>query len=144
VIVSPTNAEQWQTMAQFLREHANVQPSLDLRMVGWLSEGQLVIVVGFNAWIGSVCQIHMAFDRNWHFAPRQLLREVFRYAFIDAKREMLIGIVNSKNERAMRMDLHLGFTEVTRLPGLHDDGGDIVVLGMRKDQCRYLQDQEAA
>jgi hypothetical protein len=140
VIVAPSNTDQWLTMAAFLQEHAGVQPSPDLKVIGWVSEDKLVIVVGFNGWLGSLANMHVAYAPNWHFTPRQMLRECFRYAFITAKREMLLGIVNSKNIRAMRMDIHLGFTERFRLPGLHDDGGDLVLFGMAKDECIYHDD----
>lgn len=131
-------------MAQFLGAHAHVQPSPDLRCIGWVSGGHLVIVVGLNAFIGSVAQIHVAFAPGWHFPPRNMLREVFRYAFGPAKREMLLGVVNSRNNAAMRFDMRLGFTEVTRLPGMHDEGGDMVLLAMRRDQCRYLEEVRRA
>jgi L-amino acid N-acyltransferase YncA len=129
-------------MARFLHTHAFVHPSADLKLMGWLSDGRLALVVGFNGFIGKVAQIHVAYAEGWNYTPRKMLREVFRYAFNTAGREMLIGVVNSKNVRAMRMDIHLGFTERFRLPGMHDDGGDLVVLGMDKSECRYLTDAD--
>lgn len=126
-------------MTGFLRHHASVQPATDTQCIGWVTDEQkLVIVVGLTSFLGSVAQIHVAFADGWHFSPRSMLRAVFDYAFNKAGREMLLGIVNSKNLKAMRLDLHLGFRELYRLPGLHDDGGDIVVLGMRKNECRYI------
>jgi hypothetical protein len=138
VIVFPKGPQEWKGFSEFLQHYAGVVPGRDLQMVGWESGGKLVIVVGLNAWLGKLAQIHMAYERNWHFTPRALLEEVFGYAFVRAGREMLIGLVNSKNTKAMRMDLHLGFRELYRLPGMHDDGGDVVVLAMKKDECRYL------
>lgn len=139
MIVAPRNAEEWQALTGFLRHHAQVQPSVDMQCIAWVNEEQkLAIVVGFGGFMGSIAQIHTAYAEGWHFTPRSMLRAVFGYAFNDLKREMLLGIVNSKNVKAMRMDLHLGFREIFRLPGMHDDGGDIVILAMRKDECRYL------
>lgn len=142
MIVGPRTPEEWQALAGFLKHHAGVHPSADLQCIGWLDEDKkLVIVVGFNGFMGKVAQIHLAFADGWHFSPRAMLREVFKYAFETAKREMLIGVVNSKNEKAMRMDLHLGFRELHRLNGMHDDDGDIVVLGMTRSECRYLDEK---
>lgn len=138
MIVSPTNMQQWNQMATFLFAFGHVQPSPDLKLLGWVSGGKLVIVVGLHAFMGSVAQIHVAFAPGWHFPPRRLLREVFRYAFEDTRRAMLLGVVNSNNDAAMKFDTRLGFTEITRLPGMHDDGGDLVLLGMRRDECKYL------
>lgn len=138
MMVSPTNQQEWATMSLFLKQHAGVHPSGDLKMIGWVAEGELKIVVGLNGWIGQTCQIHLAFAPGWTYSPKEMLKEVFNYAFNTAKRDMLIGIVNSQNVSAMRMDFHLGFTELFRLPALHDYGGDIVVLGMTREQCKYL------
>jgi hypothetical protein len=140
VIVVPRNKQEHHAMAEFLRQHALVQPTHDLVCMGWVSEDVLVIVVGINGFLGKVAQIHLAFAPGWHFSPRSMLRAVFQYTFVTAKLEMLLGIVNSKNQRAMRMDAHLGFKELHRLPGMHDDGGDIVLLGMKKSECRYLRE----
>lgn len=137
MIVLPKDQHEWLALAAFLKP-AYVQPSPDLRVIGWVSEGRLAIVVGFNGFLGKLAQIHMAYAPDWHFTPRALLDQVFHHGFITEGREMLIGIVNSKNTKALRMDLHLGFKELYRLPGMHDDGGDVVVLGMKKDECRYL------
>jgi len=140
VIVTARNPDEWQALTGFLKHYAGVEASTDLQCIGWVSdeEKKLAIVVGFNGFIGKLAQIHVAYAEGWHFTPRAMLREVFRYAFDVTKREMLIAVVNSKNERAMRMDLHLGFREIFRLPRMHDDDGDMVVLGMAKGECRYL------
>lgn len=141
MIIVPDDHGEWNSMGEFLFHYAGVQRSADQIFIGWVSEGQLVIVVAFNGFVGSVAQIHFAFAPGWHFSPRQMLVEVFRYAFVTAKREMLLGLVNSKNAKALRMDTHLGFKELYRLPGMHDEGGDMVLLGMTKAECRYLEPQ---
>ena len=141
MIVTARTERDWLALAEFLRTYALVTPTQDMQCVGWVSEGKLVIVVGLQGFLGKVCQIHLAFAPGWHYSPRSMLREVFRHAFITAGREMLVGIVNSKNEKALRMDAHLGFRELYRLPGMHDDGGDLVLIGMTKDNCRYLDDK---
>lgn len=135
-------------MSAFLHHHTGVHPSADLRMIGWVEGDSLAICVGFNGFMGKVCQMHVAMRPDFRFSPRLMLREVFRYAFDECEREMVLGVVNSKNEEAMRYDLHLGFKPLFALPKMHDDGGDIVLLGMTKEECRWLNmpatPQEAA
>jgi hypothetical protein len=139
VIAVPRSNEEWQAMTGFLRHYAHVMPTPDTQCIGWISNGiNLVMVVGLQGFIGKVAQIHVAYYPGWHFTPRSMLREVFHYAFVTAKLEMLLGVVNSKNTKAMRMDKHLGFRELLRLPKMHDDGGDLVLLAMKKSECRYL------
>ena len=140
MIVVPKNPHEWQALTGFLRHHAKVSPSADMQCFGWVSGGELVIVVALDGFLGTTAMINVAFAPDWHFLPRDMLSEVFRYAFVTAKREILLGIVNSKNEKAMNFDMHLGFRELMRLPGMHEDGGDFVVVGMKKGECRYLNE----
>ena len=142
MIVYPQQPAHEAAMMEFLRTFAHVQPSKDMKVMGWLGDGgHLVMVVGFNAFIGATCQIHVAMVPDFHFTPKAMLEAVFRHAFDDFNRAKLIGIVNSKNTDAMKYDLHLGFKEEFRMPGLHDDGGDIVILGMTRAECKYLKNK---
>ena len=138
MIVSPQTQTEWNATMQFLNYFAGVQPSMDMKMLGWVESDDLKLVVGFNGFVGKVCQIHVAMKPDFRFTPREMLKVAFRYAFVQAEREILLGVVNSNNKKAVKYDLHLGFRELWRLPGMHDDGGDLVVLGMHKAECRYL------
>jgi hypothetical protein len=139
MIVSPKTAKEWSAMAGFLQVHAGVHASQDMAMMGWVEQERLRIACGMHGFMGKVCQIHIAFEPDWTFSPRQMLHEVFKYAFITRGCELVLGVVNSKNEKAIRFDAHLGFKELYRIPSMHDDGGDIVLLGLRKLDCRYLK-----
>jgi L-amino acid N-acyltransferase YncA len=138
MIVAPADSHEWSVMANFLHDHAHVQFSPDLKMIGWMSAGELQMVVGFNLWLGSTCQGHVACLPHFRFCPRSMIEAAFRYVFDTAKREMVIVVVNSKNHRAMKMDQQLGFREFSRLPEMHEDGGDLVLMGMTREQCRFL------
>lgn len=146
MIVAPSNKEQFQIMASFLLHHAKVQPSPDMKLIAWWDDAakELKVVVGLDSFIGKTCQIHVAMVKDYAFTPRALLDVVFDYAFNALGREMLLGTVNSRNVAAIRYDKHLGFVENHRIPGMHEDGGDIVLMSMLKEQCRYLKQKEAA
>jgi len=137
VIVVPTKEEEYKAMVGFLQVYALVQPTADMQCIGWVTEGRLRLCVGFNAFLGKVCQIHVAMEPGYEFTPKEMLEHVFKYAFETLGRKQLIGIVNSNNKRAVRYDKHLGFTEFARMEGLHDDGGDIVIFTMTSDECKY-------
>jgi hypothetical protein len=143
MILVPQNPQQFKLMADFMLAKAYVQPSMDARYIAWTDPGgsRLKMVVAFTAFVGTTCQIHVALTGDYKFTPRKMLEAAFDYAFNQAGRDLLIGIVNSKNEAAMRYDRHLGFSESHRLPGVHDDGGDIVIFTMNRNQCRYLKAQ---
>ena len=144
MIVTPKTSEQHEKMLQLLSEGAGIMPSLELTMIGWVRDDKLVMVVGLDSVVGKTCRIHVSMAEGFNHTPKAMLQAVFDFAFNEEGHAMLVGIVNSKNEKAMRYDLHLGFIEHTRLPEMHDNGGDIVVLTMTREQCRYLNMKEAA
>lgn len=142
MVIYPQTPEQWRLLAQFLYLRAGVHPSADLKLVAWAQDNAVKIVVGFNGFLGKICSMHTAYAEGFHFTPREMLRASFGYAFDFEKCEKIMGIVNSLNLRAMKFDAHLGFTEEHRLPGLHDEGGDVVILSMTRAQCRYLEEPD--
>ena len=148
MIIVPSTKYQWDTLARFLELRAGVQPSADLRMIAWITDDDVKMVVGLDGFIGKVCRIHVGMVPEFKFTPKAMLEAVFEFTFGNgadaANRDMVIGIVNSKNSKAMRYDLHLGFKEAHRFIGVHDDGGDMVLLTMSKQDCKYIQQERAA
>ena len=144
MVVVPQSKEQAEAMLTLLQEGAGVKPSPELIMIGWVKDKKLVMVVGIDTFIGKTCHIHVSMAQGFTYTPKEMLKTVFDFAFGEAGRDMLVGIVNSKNAAALKYDLHLGFTESFRFPGMHDDGGDLVVLTMTRDQCKYLEMKEKA
>lgn len=141
MIVIPRNEQQRAIMFELMRA-AGVCDSPELIMIGWVTEGKLVMVVGLDTFIGKTCHIHVSIAKGYTYTPKHMLEFVFMKAFENVS--MLVGVVNSNNEAAMKYDKHLGFEESMRFEGMHEDGGDMVILTMRKDQCRYLNMKEAA
>jgi hypothetical protein len=138
VIVKPESELELAACQAFMQLHGGVSPSADSRYLGWVEEDRLRVLVCLNGFVGKVCQMHIAMAPDYHYSPRDMLYECFRYAFHDCKRDMVLGVVNSKNVRALRYDLHLGFRELHRLPGMHDDGGALLLMGMAREECRFL------
>ena len=127
--------------AEILHKEIGVQPSADQQAILWANPDTKVIewCIGFTAFVGKTCQIHVV-NFNKKYTPRKLLWATFDYPFRQLGLESLIGIVNSNNEQAMKYDQNLGFKEVHRFAGLHDDGGDIVVFELKKDECRFIKE----
>lgn len=144
MIVVPKDQEQWSILAAFMQHHSHVCAAPDTRFIAWAEDNQLKMCVAFNAFLGKTCQIHVAMNDGYHFTPRLMLVACFSFAFDVLRVETLLGVVNSNNKKALRYDLHLGFKEEHRLIGMHDDGGDIVLLSMSRADCKYLKQEEAA
>lgn len=145
MLVGTTTQELRELAAEILNKEVGVKPTSDLQAIFWCNPETNVIewCVGFDSFLGKTCQIHVV-NFNKKYTPRKLLSAVFEYAFKTAGVETLIGIVNSNNEQAMKYDQHLGFKEAYRFEGMHDDGGDIVVFRMNKDECRFIKELKDA
>ena len=141
MLVVADSPELKQLAAEILLKEIGVQPSADQQAILWANPETKVIewCIGFTAFIGKTCQIHVV-NFNKKYTPRKLLWATFDYPFRQLGLESLIGIVNSNNEQAMKYDQNLVFKEVHRFAGLHDDGGDIVVFEMKKDECRFIKE----
>jgi RimJ/RimL family protein N-acetyltransferase len=145
MLVGTTTPELKQLAAEILNKEIYVKPTSDLQAIFWCNPESKAIewCIGFDSFIGKTCQIHVVnFQKK--YTPRKLLFAVFDYAFNTAGVETLLGVVNSNNEEAMKYDQNLGFKEVHRLKGMHDDGGDIVLFEMKKSDCRFIREKKYA
>lgn len=145
MLICANNEELKQLAAEILLKEIGVQPSADLQALFWGNPktNEIEWCIGYTSFLGKTCQIHVV-NFNKKYTPRKLLWAAFDYPFNQAGVETLIGIVNSKNDLAMKYDQNLGFKEVYRFEGMHDDGGDIVVFEMKKQDCRFIKELKDA
>ena len=145
MLVGTTTPELKELAAEILAKEIYVKPTKDLQAIFWVNpeNEQIEWCVGFDSFLGKTCQIHVV-NFNKKYTPRKLLFAVFDYAFNKAGVETLLGVVNSNNELAMKYDQNLGFKEVHRLEGMHDDGGDLVLFAMKKADCRFIRSKKYA
>jgi RimJ/RimL family protein N-acetyltransferase len=133
-----------QLAAGILLREVGVEPCGDLKAMFWVNESnEIEWVVGYTAFIGKTCQMHVV---NLCGKPinRALVHAAFDYPFNYCGVEKAFGLVNSKNEKAMNFDQKLGFKEEFRFEGLHDNGGDIVLLAMNKADCKWIRELKHA
>lgn len=83
----------------------------------------------------SVC-MHCAGYGAW--LSRQFLGVVFDYAFNQLKVNKVLGLVDSENDKAKRLDEHLGFVCESVIPEAGKEG-DLMIYTMTRDQCRFLK-----
>jgi RimJ/RimL family protein N-acetyltransferase len=142
MLQSAQSLEAKNVAASILLKEIGVQPCGDLQALFWTDENSKIEwVVGFTAFIGKTCQMHVI-NLVESYTPKGLLFGAFDYPFNFLGVEKIIAIVNSLNTRAMNYDKKLGFTEVVCLKGMHDDGGDLVVLEMNKADCRWIKERK--
>ena len=83
------------------------------------------------------CHLHVAIDDPLCIRGG-FVNEVFRHVFDVIGLDRVFGLVPSTNERALKFDTHVGFTEVVRIPDSLGEGVDYVVMRMDKGDCRWL------
>ena len=140
MICSAQTPEARQIASDILLKEVGVQPCGDLQAIFWVNDqNQIEWVIGYTAFIGKTCQMHMV-NLKGGYTPKQLLKSAFDYPFNQLGIEKAFGIVNSLNTKAMEYDQKLGFKEAVRFAGMHEDGGDLVVFEINKSDCRWIRE----
>lgn len=67
-----------------------------------------------------------------------MLQECFDYIFNELSVKYVYGLVPGDNEKAIKFNQHLGFTELVRLPEAFKHGVDYVLMELKKANCNYL------
>ena len=98
-------------------------------------DNELRAVVLYCGFVGKSCQIHIA-STGSHWATRDFLRATFDYPFNKLGLKVILGTVAGNNEKALKLDRHLGFKEVAMIPDAHEQG-DLVIFEMRPEFCRW-------
>lgn len=101
--------------------------------------GTIKAMCMFDRWTKNAAEGHIAVDEP--AALRILCREAFPWYF--AERGVLLGNVRASNARALRLDKSLGFSEYCRVKDGVAVGEDLVLLSMRREECRWLKPREA-
>ena len=101
--------------------------------------GKIVAVAGYEDYNGASVRVHIAGEGNW--LTRDFLWYGFYYPFEQMKVKKLIGIVASTNKKALKLDLNFGYVQEAIIKNAAP-GGDIYILTMTKDQCRFLKNQK--
>jgi hypothetical protein len=108
--------------------------------IGQEVDGVLAAVVGFCSFMPNACQMHIAAVDEVNWMSRDLLWAAFDYPFNKLGVKVILGQINADNADALRLNRHLGFKVVAEIPDAHMDG-DLVIMAMRKEDCRWLDIQ---
>jgi len=100
--------------------------------------GQVQGVVIYDRIDGWDCMAHVASNGNKRWLNRQMRFWMFHVPFVQYGLRRMTGIVHAGNLAALRFDLHLGFEIEGRMRCAFADGADGIVLGMLRENCRFL------
>ena len=80
-----------------------------------------------------------ATSQRW--ASRSVLHTLFAYPFLQVGAHRLLVTCDEANEKAMKMNSQLGFTQEGRLRQMYAPH-DAVIWGMLKDECKWIRNQD--
>lgn len=112
--------------------------SEDFRAIGLVRDDCLVSVAGYNAFCGRTCNMHAAVD-DASKITREFVRAAFSYVFEELNLLAVLAWMDSNEEKSLLIDLKAGFSEVYRIPEATLEGGDLILIQMCREDCRWLR-----
>lgn len=110
----------------------------DARAIGWGDDDTVRAVAVYDRWSETDCSVHLASDRSRRWMTREFLAAGFYYPFVTCGLRRMTGLVAADNEEALRLDMHMGWRPEGRLRHACPDGGDLILLGMLRSECRFI------
>ena len=122
----------------FLVERVGVTPTPSARAIAVIDEpGRIRGMVLYDGWTENSVEAHMAVTAP--AAWRALLVPAFAYPFVQSGRGVLVGRIRESNVASLRMAMHLGFEVFARVRDGARVGEDLVLVQMRREDCRWLE-----
>ncbi len=126
-----------QELAQWIFERMGVG-FYGYRTVGLKVDGEFVAGVLLDRFGVHECQIHIATRQGSMWATPENCRTAFSFPFIYLNRTRITAETAVSNRRMIRVNEHLGFVREGVKRKAADDGGDAIVFGMLREECRWL------
>jgi len=111
----------------------------DAVAIGLEEDGELIAGVVFNLYIGPSIMMHVAAVPGRRWMTRDYLYRCFAYPFLQVKCNRITGLVREDNLDAQRFDEHLGFKREGLIRRGANDGSNLILYGMLKEECRWLE-----
>jgi RimJ/RimL family protein N-acetyltransferase len=112
------------------------------RCAGMKRNGEYVAAILLDRFDAVECQIHIASAPGVMWATPEACRRAFTFAFKTMGRWRLTSEPAVSNSRAVRLNRHLGFVEEGLKRHACADGGDRMVFGMLRDECRWIKEPQ--
>ncbi len=106
-------------------------------------DGAIQAVCVADTFSVDACSVHFAID-NPLVIRHGFLNHIADWLFVQRGRARIFGLVPSNNEKALKLDKHIGFEEVAVIPQALAHDVDYVVLCLTKEKCRWITKKEEA
>lgn len=124
-------------IANFVSEEFGAQNWEDYSAIGMMKDDKLIAGVIYNHFsLPNIC-MHVASEGR-HWLNREFLFAVFDYPFNQLGCGRITALVPRKNIIARKFDKHIGFKYEGRLRRSLPDGDDMMIYGMLKEECKWL------
>jgi RimJ/RimL family protein N-acetyltransferase len=107
--------------------------------IGQYKDGKIIAGVVYNLYNGPSICMHVAGEPGGRWLTRDFLFRAFAYPFIQLGCNRVTGLVRIDNMEARRFDEHLGFKQEGVIRKGASDGTDMILYGMLKEECRWLE-----
>jgi RimJ/RimL family protein N-acetyltransferase len=99
--------------------------------------GEIVGACVMDNWTFNSVQAHFAITSPM-VLRHGFLQECVNYVFNVADKQAIYGFIPASNKKAIKLNTHMGFTEVFRIPEGFGKGVDYVAMQMLKENCKVL------
>jgi hypothetical protein len=121
----------------WLTSRSGYRPLSDARGLEAVRGERLLGMVLFDGWTATLAQAHVAVDTP--LALRHLLPEAARYVFRQAERLAIVTMVDARNTPVRQLAAGVGFHEVYRIQDGMEPGVDMILIELRRENCRFLE-----
>jgi RimJ/RimL family protein N-acetyltransferase len=130
--------DQAERVMRFVAERVGEPEFHGYSAIGLERDGELVAGVVYEQHTGPNVMMHVASDGSRYWMTPAYMAACFRYPFLQLEVNRVTGLVRSDNAAAQRFDEALGFKPEGVLREAASDGTDMILYGMLKRECRYL------
>lgn len=107
--------------------------------IGLENDGELVAGVVYDYHTGPSVNASIASDGSRRWLNPAYLAAIFCYPFRQLGCNRITVFVRTDNHDSQRFVTHLGFKQEGRLRAACADGSDVIVYGILKDECRFIE-----
>lgn len=110
----------------------------DSPSIGIVENGEVIGGVVYSMFTGNGIMMNVASNGTKRWMCRKFLRAAFAYPFKQLGCTRVSGLVRVDNLAAQKYDEHLGFVREGLIREGDDDGTDLIMYGMLRRECRWL------
>ena len=103
--------------------------------IGYVKDKKIIAGVSYERFTGKTIIGHQRIDEH---APKGFWIACADYAYNKLGVEKIIGLVDSTNEKAIKVNYKMGYYLETTIKDAGTNGDDLLVMVMTKENCKIL------